>query len=100
MLARAAKGRAEAEAARNDLKRAVTGLCGGGGDSKFNFGIYFNCLARGRSLYGEDGVDSAILRETLEGVPVLGFYCNAEMAPLQGVNRLFTYTGVLVLVGE
>ena len=64
------------------------------------FGLYFNCLARGTALYGEEGVDARLLSEALPGVPLVGFHCNAELAPINGVNRLLTYTGVLVVVGE
>ena len=55
----------------------------------YRFGLYFNCLARGRSLYGRDGVDSAALSRHLPGVPLLGFSCNAELAPLrEGEGRM------------
>jgi small ligand-binding sensory domain FIST len=66
----------------------------------YKFGLYFNCLARGRSLYREDGIDSSLLAGAFPGVPTLGFFCNAEIGPIQGENRLFTYTGVLLLVAE
>jgi small ligand-binding sensory domain FIST len=66
----------------------------------YRFGLYFNCLARGQSLYRADGVDSRLLAKALPDVPVLGFFCNAEIGPLRGVNQLFTYTGVLLLVAE
>jgi small ligand-binding sensory domain FIST len=66
----------------------------------YRFALYFNCLARGRALYGRDGVDSAALARHLPGLPLLGFSCNAELAPLRGANHLFTYTGVLVLFSD
>jgi small ligand-binding sensory domain FIST len=90
----------EGAAAREDLERVLDGLVSTEDPRRFRFGLYFNCLARGRSLYREDGVDSRLLSRALPGVPILGFFCNAEIAPLRGVNHLFTYTGVLVLVGE
>ena len=64
------------------------------------FGLYFNCLSRGRSLYHRDGIDSDLLARTLPGVPILGFFCNAEIGPLRGVNQLFTYTGMLMLIAD
>jgi small ligand-binding sensory domain FIST len=90
----------EAESARRDLIRVAEELKGEDPAAEYRFGIYFNCLARGRSFYGKKGVDSRVLQETLPGVPLLGFHCNAELAPLRGCNRLFTYTGVLILVGD
>jgi small ligand-binding sensory domain FIST len=89
-----------ASAAREDLDRVLRTLLTEEDPSRFRFGLYFNCLARGRSLYREDGIDAGLLSAALPGLPLLGFFCNAEIAPLRGVNHLFTYTGVLVLVGE
>ena len=86
------------EAAREDLKQMLERV----GDSRssekpFKFGLYFNCCARGRSLYGIDGIDTAYINNVLGDVPIAGFFGNAEFAPLGGKNHLFTYTGVLVL---
>ncbi len=88
----------EPDAAREDLARVLGAVAAERGD--YRFGLYFDCLARGRALYGRDGVDAELLGRMLPGVPILGFHCNAEIAPLRGANFLFTYTGVLVLVGE
>ena len=90
----------EGKAAREDLERVLRGFSREQDRDRFRFGLYFNCLARGRSLYHEEGVDARLLSRALPGVPLLGFFCNAEIAPLHGVNHIFTYTGVLVLVGE
>lgn len=90
----------EPASARNDLLRVLEEITAQGAARSHRFGLYFNCLARGASLYGEHGVDTALLAEALPGVPLLGFFCNAEIAPLRGTNQLFTYTGVLLLVGE
>ncbi|MBZ5637527.1 MAG: FIST C-terminal domain-containing protein [Acidobacteriia bacterium] len=87
-------------AAREDLERVLDGLVREADPSRFRFGLYFNCLARGRSLYREEGIDAALISHALPGLPLLGFFGNAEIAPLRGVNHLFTYTGVLVLVGD
>lgn len=89
----------EAASARGDLERMSREVSSERTGIHYRFGLYFNCLARGRSLYGESGVDAAILARAHPDVPILGFSCNAEIGPLHGVNRLFTYTGVLLLVG-
>jgi small ligand-binding sensory domain FIST len=68
--------------------------------SPWSFGLYFNCAGRGSSLYGLSGIDSAFLSRQFGDLPIVGFFGNAEIAPLRGVNRLFTYTGVLALVGD
>ncbi len=90
----------EPSAAREDVERMAARITAAAPPSGYRFGLYFNCLARGRSLYGGEGVDSAVFARHLPGVPLLGFSCNAEIAPLRGANYLFTYTGVLVLFSE
>ena len=90
----------EPAAAEEDVERMARRVAAAAPEGGFKFGLYFNCLARGRALYGRSGVDSAALTRHLPGVPLLGFSCNAEIAPLRGANHLFTYTGVLVLVSE
>ena len=90
----------EPAAAEEDVLRMAERVAAAAPQGGFAFGLYFNCLARGRSLYGREGVDSAALARHLPGVPLLGFSCNAEIAPLRGANHLFTYTGVLVLFSD
>jgi small ligand-binding sensory domain FIST len=90
----------EPSAAADDVLRMSERAAAAAPPGGYRFGLYFNCLARGRSLYGRDGVDSAALARHLPGVPLLGFSCSAELAPLRGTNHLFTYTGVLVLFSE
>jgi small ligand-binding sensory domain FIST len=87
----------EPDAARADVDRMARRAAATAPPGGYRFGLYFNCLARGRSLYGREGVDAEILGRHLPDVPILGFFCNAEIAPLSGMNHLFTYTGVLVL---
>lgn len=64
------------------------------------FGLYFNCCGRGSALYGRSGVDLALIRQEFGSIPLLGFFTYAELAPVQGINLLHNYTGVLVLVSE
>ena len=100
---RAATPSAAAEivsAARQDLARMLAEVGPERSGIDYRFGLYFNCLARGQSLYRDGGVDAAMIREALPDVPMLGFFCNAEFGPLRGMNQLFTYTGVMALFGE
>ena len=90
----------EPEAAEGDLARMLERIAPQRTGVDYRFGLYFNCLARGRSLYRREGVDSRLLARALPGLPVLGFFCNAEIGPVGGKNRLFTYSGILLLVGE
>ena len=88
----------EGQAARDDLKTMLERVASRGGP--FRFGLYFNCAGRGTALYGIPGVDSAYIAQRFGDLPVAGFFGNAEMAPLQDRNVLFTHTGVLALFGE
>ena len=90
----------DGQRAREDLNqmlaRQVENLRG----KKPAFGLYFNCCARGASLYGIPGIDSAYIRQALGDFPLIGMFGGYELAPLGRANRLFAYTGVLVLITE
>ena len=64
------------------------------------FGLYFNCCARGSSLYGMPGIDTAYIQQALGNFPLLGMFGGYELAPLGRKNHLFAYTGVLALITE
>lgn len=61
------------------------------------FGVYFNCAARGESLYQRPNVDTEAIRETLGDFPIIGFFGGFEMASVPAGLQLYSYTGVLVL---
>lgn len=88
----------DGERAREDLNqmlcRQVEKLQG----RKPDFGVYFNCCARGSSLYGISGIDSAYIRRALGDFPLIGMFGGYELAPLGRANHLFAYTGVLALI--
>ena len=64
------------------------------------FGMYFNCLGRGKGLYGKANHDIQIIKERFPDLPVIGFFGNAEFAPIGGRNFAHAYTGALVLCSE
>ncbi len=64
------------------------------------FGMYFNCLGRGKGLYGEANHDIQIIKQRFPDLPVIGFFGNAEFAPIGGRNFAHAYTGALVLCSE
>jgi small ligand-binding sensory domain FIST len=90
----------DGQRAREDLdqmlRRQIEKLNG----RKPGFGLYFNCCARGNSLYGIPGIDSAYIRRALGDFPLIGMFGGYELAPLGRANHLFAYTGVLALVTE
>jgi small ligand-binding sensory domain FIST len=63
-------------------------------------GFYFNCCARGRSLYSYPDIDSAYLQRSLGDLPLAGFFGNGEIGPRGGRTQLHGYSGVLTLLCE
>jgi small ligand-binding sensory domain FIST len=55
--------------------------------------VYFSCLGRGASLFGENSEELRLIQDGLGDVPLVGFFCNGEISH----NRLYGYTGVLTL---
>lgn len=90
----------DSQRARDDLnqmlERQLKNLAG----RRPQFGLYFNCCARGRSLYGISDIDTAYIRRFLGDFPLIGFFGNFELGPLGRRNQLLAYTGVLVLITE
>jgi small ligand-binding sensory domain FIST len=90
----------DGERARDDLnqmlQRQVANLAG----RKPAFGFYFNCCARGSSLYGIPGIDTAYIKQVLGDFPLIGMFGGYELAPLGRANHLFAYTGVLALITD
>jgi len=88
----------DGERAREDLNQMLQRQAAALSGRKPAFALYFNCCARGNSLYGIPGIDSAFIRQALGDVPLLGMFGGYELAPLGRANHLFAYTGVLALV--
>jgi small ligand-binding sensory domain FIST len=61
------------------------------------FGLYFNCLGRGFGLYGRPNHDVDQIKRDLGDFPMVGFFGNAEFAPVGGRNFVHSYTGGLVV---
>lgn len=86
--------------AREDLKQMLERQSKSLAGKRPRLGLYFNCCARGTSLYGIPGIDTAYIRQVLGDFPLIGFFGNFELAPLGQRNHLLAYTGVLVLITE
>ena len=84
--------RRDPDSARSDMTRMVRQLAGRlNGPPKA--GIYVSCVARGAALFGEAGVETAVIREGLGDFPLIGFFANGEISR----DRLYGHTGVLTL---
>lgn len=90
----------DAQRAREDLTQMLHRQKERLGGKRPRLGLYFNCCARGTSLYGIPAIDTAYIRKTLGDFPLIGFFGNFELGPLGGKNHLLAYTGVLVLISE
>jgi small ligand-binding sensory domain FIST len=77
---------------RGTLERAATEL---GADP--DFALLFPCVGRGPQFYGNRDRDLDQFKARFPGLPVIGFYGNGEIAPLDGVNHLYQYSVVLDL---
>jgi small ligand-binding sensory domain FIST len=92
----------DARAASADMRSTMEEVSDSLGAKRPSFGFYFNCLGRGTALYGKDkpNHDMTIIKEFLGNIPLIGFFGNAEIAPVAGRNYAHNYTGVLVLFAE
>jgi small ligand-binding sensory domain FIST len=86
-----------ADTAERDMARMVDD-CAARLSGPPDFGLYFDCAARGTGLYGRSGVDSGLIRRRLGDFPLIGMFGGFELATPLGVPQVYTYTGVLVLV--
>ena len=88
----------DGQRAREDLTQMLQRQFDNLGGRTPAFGLYFNCCARGSSLYGIPGIDSAYIKQALGDFPLIGMFGGYELAPLGRANHLFAYTGVLALI--
>jgi small ligand-binding sensory domain FIST len=84
--------RRDPESARRDMTRMVRQLAGRL-DGPPKAGVYVSCVARGANLFGDPGVETGLIRETLGDFPLIGFFANGEISR----DRLYGHTGVLTL---
>lgn len=90
--------------ARDDLETMLTTAQSRFGETDISgtgaFGLYFNCCGRGTSLYGEEGMDTAVIRRKFPNLPLAGFFTGAEFAPIGSEDHLHQYSGVLMIISE
>ena len=84
--------RRDHDAALTDLKRMVRDVKARAGAAP-KAALYFSCIARGPSLFGSKSEELRLIEAELGAIPLAGFFGNGEIFN----NRLYTFTGVLVL---
>jgi hypothetical protein len=62
-----------------------------------DFALLFPCMGRGPHFFGNRDRDLDQLRARFPSLPVVGFYGNGEIAPLDGANHLYQYSSALGL---
>ncbi len=90
----------EPEGARQDLKGMLDAQAQRHQGRKPRLGFYFNCCARGISLYRIPELDLNYIKYVFGELPLIGFFGGAEIAPALGHNVLHQHTGVLALLSE
>jgi len=70
--------RRDPESARRDMMRMVRQLAGRL-DGPPKAGVYVSCVARGANLFGEPGVETRLIRQTLGDFPLVGLFANGEI---------------------
>lgn len=86
--------------AHEDMERSLHDLSSRAAGRSLAMGFYFNCLGRGQGLYGEPNHDIQLIREAFPGLPIVGFFGNAEFAPANGRSLSHNCTGVLALIAD
>ena len=85
--------RRDASSAVEDMQRMLDTLKRRVGDRAIAGGVYHSCVARGPHQFGPGARELTAIRETLGAFPLVGFFGNGEISH----DRLYTYTGVLML---
>ena len=65
-----------------------------------DFALLFPCMGRGPHFFGNRDRDLDVLKDRFPGMPIIGFYGNGEIAPLDETNNLFQYSAVLGLFAQ
>lgn len=85
------------DGAREHLKHVLRDLRREYTQNSPRFGMYFNCCARGESLYGIADIDTSYITQEFKSCPLIGLSSFAEIAPVEQEHHLHAYTGVLML---
>jgi small ligand-binding sensory domain FIST len=89
----------DAERSREELK-ATLGAMQARVKNPPAFGLYFDCVSRGSSLYQIPDHDSAYISQHFSNLPVAGFFTGFEIGPLGGEAGVLQYSGVLATIAE
>lgn len=89
----------DTDAAQVNLQRATSRMSKQLKDRP-DFGMLFSCLGRGPYFYDGLDRDLMIMKAQYPRMPIIGFYGNGEIAPVNGSNELLEYSAVIGLFSE
>ena len=69
-------------------------------DVEPEFALLFSGLGRGPYFYNGCDQDLALIKTLFPDLPLIGFYGNGEIAPIDGVNELLQNSAVLGLFAK
>lgn len=90
----------ESGTARDDMRKQLEKLSERLRGRKPLFGLYFDAIGRGQSLYGLPDLDASLIDGALGEFPWIGMSSSAEVASFLGETRLLSFSGVLGVVSE
>lgn len=61
--------------------------------------LFFNCIGRGRDLYGVSNHDTECFHQAMGDLSLAGFFGNGEIGPVSGKTFMHAYTAVFALLG-
>ena len=85
------------DSSRENLKNVLKALKEDLNGDQPQFGIYFNCCARGPELYGMDDIDTSYISQEFQTLPFIGLASFGEIGPISKEHFLQTYSGILML---
>lgn len=88
----------ESLSAREDMRKQLELLAEKLRGRRAVFGLYFDAIGRGQSLYGHADIDASLIDGVLGEFPWLGMSSSAEIATWLGEARLLSFSGVLGVV--
>jgi small ligand-binding sensory domain FIST len=88
------------EMAETELVQLLRDVVQGDPVSHVRGALMFSSFCRGERLFGVPNHDSDLFTRHLGSVPLAGFFCNGEVAPMGGKSCLHGYTSVFALFCE
>src|SRR5947209_9354310 len=79
--------------ARRTLQQALDKLR----DPRPAWGLYFDCVSRGTTLYGVPGLDLRLIEQSLGTFPLLSIRTSFELGPAGDSTGMHLFTGVLAV---